>query len=115
MLSDLEKRDPGAVWGGWWLWEPPPGREREEEVVIKKPAFVDDEVARELAERMGLDPKGRSDDPFKAAVEKVVPLRVTSEITPAGRVQTVVPNIRDDQLKREIENENSRRPRGRKK
>ena len=50
----------------------------------KKPAFVDDEVARELAERMGLDPKGRSDDPFKAAIEKVVPLRVTSEFTPEG-------------------------------
>lgn len=77
-------------------------------MVIKKPAFVDDEIARELAERMGLDPKGRSDDPFKAAVEKVVPLRVTSTFTPEGRVQQIVPNIRDDKQKREIENENSR-------
>lgn len=74
----------------------------------KKSVFVDDEVARELAERMGLDVKGRSDDPFKAAIEAKVPLRVTSEFTPEGRKQTLVPNIRDDQRKREIANEASR-------
>lgn len=26
---DLEQRDPGPIWGGWWFWEPPPGRTKE--------------------------------------------------------------------------------------
>ncbi len=24
-----EKREPGAVWGGWWFWEPPLGKTKE--------------------------------------------------------------------------------------
>lgn len=25
----LSKREPGAIWGGWWFWEPPPGKTKE--------------------------------------------------------------------------------------
>jgi uncharacterized protein YdcH (DUF465 family) len=29
---EREKRDPGPIWGGWWLWEPPLGAVKEEMV-----------------------------------------------------------------------------------
>lgn len=25
----MREREPGAVWGGWWLWEPPAGKTKE--------------------------------------------------------------------------------------
>lgn len=25
----MREREPGPVWGGWWLWEPPQGKTRE--------------------------------------------------------------------------------------
>lgn len=25
----MSEREPGAVWGGWWFWEPPPGKIKE--------------------------------------------------------------------------------------
>ncbi len=28
-ISSLEQREPAAIWGGWWLWEPPLGKVKE--------------------------------------------------------------------------------------
>lgn len=50
------------------------------------------EADRELAERLALDVKGNANDPFKAAVEKVIPSRVTTEVTNGVRQQTIVSN-----------------------
>lgn len=39
-----KEREPGPIWGGWWLWEPPPNKTREDAVAVqaktKRPRLV---------------------------------------------------------------------------
>lgn len=38
-MSDREKREPGAIWGGWWFWEPPAGKTKEPSEYISQNVF----------------------------------------------------------------------------
>lgn len=45
--NDDEELKPGAIWGGWWFWEPPLGKTKE------SPADTHKRIAPQHAEHQG--------------------------------------------------------------